>query len=198
MWRGSAPLVLASTSAARRLLLEGAGLQVETQSPGVDERSVETTGLAPPDVARRLAAQKAVAVSRLHPNRLVLGADQTLACQGRLFHKPPDRTAAQGQLMALSGRTHLLHSAFALAQDGVVADSAVEDARLTMRQLSADAVDAYLDVVGDTALQSVGAYQVEGMGIHLFERIEGNHSTILGLPLTPLLAALRRMGLLSI
>jgi septum formation protein len=196
-WRGSAPLILASTSATRRLLLESAGLEVETQSPGVDERAVETAGGGPRDIAGRLAAEKALAVSRIRPERLVLGADQTLACEGRLFHKPEDRTAAHDQITALAGRTHILHSAFALAQNGVVVHEAVEDARMTMRPLSSGAIEAYLDYVAETALQSVGAYQVEGIGIHLFDRIEGDHSTILGLPLIPLLDALRTRGLLA-
>ena len=197
LWRGSAPLVLASTSATRRLLLENAGVTVETQSPGVNERALETADREPRDIARRLAAEKALAVSRLRPERLVLGADQTLACEGRLFHKPADRAAAHGQLMALSGRTHILHSAFALAQNGIVVHEAVENARMTMRPMSPSNIEAYLDYAGDGALQSVGAYQVEGTGIHLFERIEGDHSTILGLPLIPLLAALRTGGLLA-
>src|SRR5215207_7603841 len=180
LWRGSAPLILASTSATRRLLLESAGVKVETQTPGVDERALETAGREPRDIALRLAAEKALAVSRVRPERLVLGADQTLACEGRLFHKPTDRTAAHDQIAALAGRTHVLHSAFALAQNGVVVHEAVEDARMTMRQLSSGVIEAYLDHAGDTALQSVGAYQVEGLGIHLFERIEGDNSTILG------------------
>jgi septum formation protein len=198
LWRGSAPLVLASTSATRRALLESAGVSVETQSPDVDERAVETTGLAPGEVARRLAAEKALAVSRLRPNRLVLGADQTLACDGKLFHKPYDRAGAHDQITALSGRTHILHSAFALAQNGTVVHVGVEDARMTMRDLSSRAIEAYLDHAGDRALQSVGAYQVEDIGIHLFERLEGDHSAILGLPLIPLLAALREEGLLAL
>jgi septum formation protein len=198
LWRGSAPLVLASTSATRRLLLKSAGVTVETQSPGVDERAIETAGRGPREIARQLAAEKALAVSRVRPERLVLGADQTLACEGRLFHKPADRTAAHDQIAALEGRTHVLHSAFTLAQNGIVVHEAVEDARMTMRPLSSGVIEAYLNHIADTALQRVGAYQVEGTGIHLFDRIEGDHSTILGLPLIPLLAALRRMGLLSI
>jgi septum formation protein len=197
LWRGSAPLVLASTSATRRLLLESAGVSVETQAPGIDERALEIAGREPRDIARRLAAEKTLAVSRLRPDRLVLGADQTLACDGRLFHKPPDRAAAHDQLMALSGRTHILHSAFALAEHGAVVREGAEDARMTMRHLSSSAIEAYLDHAGDRALQSVGAYQVEGTGIHLFNRIEGDHATILGLPLIPLLAALRTRGLLA-
>ena len=197
LWRGSAPLVLASTSATRRLLLESAGVSVETQAPGIDERALEIAGREPRDIARRLAAEKALAVSRLRPDRLVLGADQTLACEGRLFHKPAHRAAAHDQLMALSGRTHILHSAFALAEHGAVVREGAEDARMTMRHLSSSAIEAYLDHAGDRALQSVGAYQVEGTGIHLFNRIEGGHATILGLPLIPLLAALRTRGLLA-
>jgi septum formation protein len=174
-------------------------LSVETQAPGIDERAVQAAASSegPPAIARRLAAEKAVAVSRLRPDRLVIGADQTLVCDGRLFHKPANRSEAREQLMALSGRTHVLHSAFALAQDGVIAHEGVDDACMTLRALTSDAIDVYLDVAGAAALQSVGAYQVEGIGIHLFERIEGEHSTILGLPLVPLLAALRRRGLLA-
>jgi septum formation protein len=133
LWRGSALLVLASTSATRRFLLENAGVSVEPHGPGIDERAVEITGLAPREVARRLAAEKALAVSRLRPERLVLGADQTLACDGRLFHKPSNRADAHDQLTALSGRTHVLHSAFALAQNGTVVHVGGEDARMTMR-----------------------------------------------------------------
>jgi septum formation protein len=197
LWRGSAPLLLASTSVTRRLLLESVDLSIETQSPDIDERALETAGREPRAIARRLAAEKALAVSRVRPERLVLGADQTLACEGRLFHKPPDRAAAHDQITALSGRTHILHSAFALAQNGVVVHEGVEDARMTMRRLSSSAIEAYLDHAGDRALRSVGAYQVESIGVHLFERIEGDQSTILGLPLIPLLAALRTRGLLA-
>jgi septum formation protein len=198
LWRGAAPLLLASTSATRRTLLESAGLCVETEAPGIDERAVD---MAPDEsageIARRLAAAKAQAVSRRHPERIVIGADQTLACQGALVHKPADRAAAEEQLAALSGRTHALHSAFALAEGGRVVNEGAADARMTMRALSADAIDRYLDLAGKAALQSVGAYQVEGLGIHLFECIEGDHSTILGLPLIPLLAALREKKLLA-
>ena len=128
----------------------------------------------------------------------MIGADQTLACEGSPFHKPADRAAAQEQLAALSGRTHVLHSAFAIAEHGAVVHEDVAEARMTMRALSADAVERYLDLAGEAALHSVGAYQVEGLGIHLFERIEGDHSTILGLPLLPLLTALRERGLLAL
>jgi len=200
LWRGAAPLLLASTSATRRSLLESAGLRVETEASGIDERAIEQAADAGDagGIARRLAAEKAVAVSRRHPDRIVIGADQTLACEGRLFHKPADRAAAKAQLAALAGRTHMLHSAFAVAQHGVIVRNGAAEARMTLRALSQEAIERYLDLAGDAALQSIGAYQVEGLGIHLFERIEGDHSTILGLPLPPLLAILREMKLLAL
>lgn len=200
LWRGSAPLLLASASPTRRALLTNAGFDVEMQASGIDERAVEAAavhgGLR--DVACRLAREKAFAVSRARPDRLVIGADQTLACEGRLFHKPANRAAAREQLAALAGRTHVLCSAFAIAEGGAVVKEGVDEARMTMRQVSATALEAYLDLAGEQALQSVGAYQVEGPGIHLFERIDGDSSTILGLAILPLLAALREMQLLAL
>jgi septum formation protein len=182
------------------MLLESAGLSVDTAAPGIDERAVERTS---PDksargIARRLAAEKAIAVSRRHPDRIVIGADQTLACDSRLFHKPDDRGAAEKQLAALSGRTHVLNSAIAIARQGEVVREAGQVARMTMRALTPEDIARYLDLAGEAALQSVGAYQVEGLGIHLFERIEGDHSTILGLPLLPLMTSLREMKLLAL
>ena len=197
IWRGSAPLLLASTSETRRRLLASAGLSVDTQAPHVDERAVAGTAADAGETACRLAAEKALAVSRLRPGRLVLGADQTLACGGQAFHKPSDRAAAREQLFALSGRTHVLHSAFALAEAGTLIHTDVDDARMTMRALDGEAIDSYLEAAGAAALRSVGCYQVEGLGIHLFERIEGEQSAILGLPLVPLLLILRSRGLLA-
>jgi septum formation protein len=200
LWRGGAPLLLASTSATRKMLLENAGLRVETEAPGIDERAVESaaSNKSAPEIARRLAAEKALAVSRRHLKRIVVGADQTLACDGALFHKPADRAAVAKQLTTLSGRTHVLNSAVAVAHDGEIVHETEEVARMTMRALSSEDIQRYLGLAGDAALQSVGAYQVEGLGIHLFERTEGDHSTILGLPLLPLLAALRDMKLLAL
>jgi septum formation protein len=200
LWRGGAPLLLASTSATRKMLLENARLRVETEAPGIDERAVESaaSNKSAPEIARRLAAEKALAVSRRHLKRIVVGADQTLACDGALFHKPADRAAAARQLTALSGRTHVLNSAVAVAHDGEIVHETEQVARMTMRALSPEDIQRYLGLAGDAALQSVGAYQVEGLGIHLFERTEGDHSTILGLPLLPLLAALRDMELLAL
>ncbi|KQP83123.1 Maf family protein [Methylobacterium sp. Leaf117] len=200
LWRGALPLLLASTSPTRRGLLDGAGLAVETESPGVDERAVEAeaAGLAPDDLARRLAEAKAGAVAARRPSRVVVGADQVLACDGTLFHKPADPAAAREQIGRLAGRTHALHSAVALAIDGGVVETFVETARLTMRPLTAAQIATYVDGAGpDTIRSSVGGYQLEGLGIHLFSAIAGDHSTILGLPLLPLLTRLRARGLLG-
>lgn len=197
-WLPSKPLLLASTSATRRALLESAGLPVETEAPGVDERTIESvTGGSPENLACRLAAAKALAVGRRRPGRVVVGADQVLELEGEVLHKPEDREAARRQIARLAGRTHSLHSAFAVAIDGELARQGLDSANLTMRTLDDDAVARYLDLAGAAAASSVGAYQLESLGIHLFERVDGDHSTILGLPLIPLLAALRGMGLLA-
>jgi septum formation protein len=201
LWRGDRPLLLASTSNTRRMLLEAAGLPAETEAPGVDERAVEAAVLAegagPAEVARRLASAKALAVSRRRPDAIVVGADQTLDCAGELFHKPADAAEARAHLARLAGRTHTLHSAAALARDGAIIGDLVQDARLTLRALSPAAIERYVAVAGTCVTQSVGAYQIEGLGIHLFERIEGDHATILGLPLVPLLAAFRDLQCLD-
>jgi septum formation protein len=201
-WKAPDRLLLASTSPTRRALLESAGLAVDTESPGVDERAVEAAArheaLVPPALAGRLAAEKALAVSHRHPGRIVLGADQVLACAGEVLHKPGDRGAAREQLRKLAGRSHDLHSAGVLAIGGEVADTFLASARLTVRSLTDETIDLYLDLAGPDVLRSVGVYQVEGLGIHLFEEVDGDHSTILGLPLLPLLSALRRLGCLSL
>lgn len=197
-WTGSAPLLLASTSPTRRLLLESAALPVETAAPDVDERALEarSAGLSPPDLALHLARAKAESVAARHPGRVVIGADQVLDCGGTVFHKPADAAAARAQLACLAGRTHALHSAVALA--GSVRDTFVETARLTLRPLDDRAIAAYVDCAGEDRVRaSVGGYQLEGPGIHLFESVAGDHSTVLGLPLLPLLARLRAAGLLA-
>lgn len=198
-WRGRAPLLLASASATRRALLESAGLPVEMRASGVDERAVEAAAAAldPPALALALAEAKCAAVARIAPDRVVVGADQVLDLDGSVLHKPADRAAARGHLARLQGRSHALHAALALAVDGAIATRFVATARLTMRPLAGPAIEAYLDAAGPAVTTSVGAYQLEGIGIHLFSGIEGDHSTILGLPLPPLLAALRDRDLLT-
>ncbi|MCJ2095162.1 Maf family protein [Methylobacterium sp. J-072] len=197
-WLRPDPLLLASTSPTRRLLLESAALPVETASPDIDERALEASsqGLSPPELALRLAQAKADAVASRHPERVVLGADQVLELDGTIFHKPRDSDEARAQLARLAGRTHALHSAVALA--GAVSDAFVETARLTIRPLDARAIAAYVECAGaDRVRASVGGYQLEGPGIHLFESVAGDHSTVLGLPLLPLLARFRDAGYLD-
>ncbi len=202
LWSPSEKLLLASTSSTRLALLVSAGLSVETQSPDVDERAIEAAAegerLDPSALAARLAAEKALAVSRRNPHRIVLGADQVLACGGEVFHKAADRDAARRQLQLLSGQSHSLHSAGAIAIGGKVAESFTATAILTMRPLTGEAIDLYLELAGPDVLHSVGIYHYEGFGVHLFDSIEGDHSTILGLPLLPLLSALRRLGCLAL
>lgn len=200
LWQGERPLILASQSRARGVLLGNAGLVFEAIPAAIDERALQrASGLtAPGAVAALLAREKAKAVAATHPGRVVLGADQTLALGTRLFDKPADRAAAHAQLRALTGRTHELHAAFAVVSDGEVLAEQVSVARLTMRPLDDDAIAHYLDAAGAAVTASVGAYQLEGLGVHLFSRIEGDHFTILGLPLLPLLQSLRARGLLRL
>jgi len=200
IWRGNFPLILASQSSARKTLLANAGISFEAVPADIDERSVQTnSGLSAPDgIAGLLAREKAIFVSSRNPGRYVVGADQTLALGNRLFSKPAGRAQAADQLRLLAGGTHELHSAVAVACDGKMLFSEVSIARMTMRQLSGEEIRTYLDTAGDAVTTSVGAYQLEGLGVHLFERIEGDHFTILGLPLLPLLAFLRRQGLLGV
>jgi septum formation protein len=200
LWIAPRPLVLASASATRRGLLESAGLPVETDPSRVDERAVErgSSKVAPAELALRLAEEKALEVGRRRPERLVLGADQVLDLDGEVLHKPADRREALEHLRRLAGRAHRLHSAVALARGGALLDGFVASATLTMRALGQDAMDRYVEAAGDAALSCAGAYQVEGLGVHLFEAIEGDHATILGLPLIPLLARLRGLGCLAV
>jgi nucleoside triphosphate pyrophosphatase len=200
LWLAPQPLVLASRSSARRVMLEAAGIPVELAAADIDERAVEAraVALSAREAANVLAREKARANAAQRLDRIVVGADQTLALGPRRFSKPRDRAAASDQLRMLSGRTHELHSAVAVARAGRVVFSHVETARLTMRALSDRFIDAYLDLVGSDAMSSVGAYQIEALGVQLFERIDGDHFTILGLPLLPLLAFLRREHCLAV
>jgi septum formation protein len=200
LWRGKYPLILASQSRSRQTLLADAGINFEAVPAEIDERAVQQASnlTAPAAIARLLAREKSLAVSAVMPGRLVVGADQTLALGSRLFSKPVGRAQASEQLRALAGGTHELHSGVAVARDGKILFADVTSARMTMRKLGEAEIDAYLDEAGEVVTSSVGAYQLEGLGVHLFERIEGDHFTILGLPLLPLLAFLRSERLLSV
>jgi septum formation protein len=199
-WRQAQPLILASQSRVRRLLLANAGVACEAIPADIDERAIQKqSGLQrPAQVAGLLALEKARAVASRHPDRIVLGADQTLALGDKLFDKPAGRAEAAAQLRALSGGTHELHSAIALVSNGAVLAEAVGAARLTMRPLTDQAIEHYLDAAGAAVTSSVGAYQLEGLGVHLFDRVEGDHFTVLGLPLLLLLPVLRARGLILI
>ncbi len=193
-----ARIILASGSPFRRKMLEDAGVPFEQVRPEIDERAVEQavagSGLTPADLAEILAEAKATAVSELHPDALVIGSDQTLSLGEDILHKPADMEEARRRLLALSGRTHELNSAVVLAQNGDAVWRHVSTARLAMRHLDPGFIGRHLASVGDKALSSVGAYQIEGEGIQLFEKIDGDHFTIVGLPLLPLLAELRARG----
>jgi len=200
LWRGTSPLILASQSSARKMLLANAGLEFEAMTADVDERGIQTASRLsnPREIGLLLAREKAKAVSVHRPGCYVIGADQTLALGDRLFNKPAGRAQALAQLRDLAGNCHELNSAVAVARDGDVVFEDVSVARMTMRAMTEAELSAYLDAAGDAVTTSVGAYQLEGLGIHLFERIEGDHFTILGLPLLPLLAFLRSRQLIAV
>jgi septum formation protein len=197
-WREPKPLILASKSRARAALLQQARIPFVIETAEIDERAVEAplraSGADARAIAAHLAQAKARALAGRHPDRLILGADQTLALNGRMFTKPTGREEALEQLRALAGREHALHSALCVAQGSNLLFETTETALMAMRPLSEVFLAAYADAAGPALMASVGAYQVEGLGIQLFEHIDADHSTILGLPLIPLLAFLRRHG----
>jgi septum formation protein len=194
-------LILASRSPARTALLSAAGVSFVAMPSSVEERAVEMPliekGVSAKEIASVLADAKATTVSRDSSGAFVIGADQTLELDGARWTKPGSVAEAREQLALLSGRTHELHSAVAVARDRAILWRHSDSARLTMRPLTATAIDAYLAEVGDAALSSVGAYQIEGPGIRLFERLDGDYFTILGLPLLPLLMYLRSEGVIA-
>jgi septum formation protein len=198
LWIASKPLLLASKSEVRRKIVAAAGVPIESRPAPIDERAIEARSKAHDalEVARVLAGAKAHTVAAQMPARVVLGADQTLTLGEKRFSKPPNRDGARDQLLELRGKTHRLHSALTVVRDGEVLFEHSDTAELTMRQFSDRFLESYLDAVGDSALASVGGYQIESAGIHLFEKISGDHFTILGLPLLPLLGFLRQSGLM--
>lgn len=194
-------LLLASASETRRALLSNAGLSFEVAPADIDERAAErpllNSGASPEDLALALAMTKAATISERNPADLVIGADQVLELEGERLTKPEDMEAARRQLLRLSGRTHHLHAGIACARMGEIVWQHTETASLTMRRVEPAIVGRYLAAAGASALNSVGAYQIEGRGIQLFEKIEGDYFAILGLPLLPLLAFLRAVGVIE-
>ena len=196
-------IILASTSRARREMLAAAGVAFTVEAADVDEPAIRKTLLAaksaatPPQIADALARAKAEDVSQRHKGSLVIGGDQVLALGTELLTKAKDEAAARATLKKLRGMTHELHSAVALAVDGRVLWTHIGTARLKMREFSDAFLDEYLTRAGDRIGQSVGAYELEGLGVQLFDKIEGDYFTILGLPLLPLLAELRAYGMIA-
>jgi nucleoside triphosphate pyrophosphatase len=199
---GRPPLILASGSKSRARILEAAGLTFIIEPPGLDEGVMRQAvsaerALEPHDVAEVLARAKAEAVSELAPKAFVIGGDQVLALGDTILSKPETMEAARRQLLDLSGKSHTLHTSVALAANGATVWGETTIATLTMRKLSPEFIGRYLAAAGEEVLSSVGAYQIESLGVQLFEKIEGDYFSILGLPLIPLLDTLRREGVIE-
>lgn len=177
-------------------MLENAGVAFTIRVADVDEDALKRPGVDPTALALELAAAKALAVSRADPEAWVLGGDQTLSFEGGLISKAPTLQAARDRLSAMRGRSHQLHSGAALARNGALVWSGVDSVTLRMRDFSDVFLDAYLAAEGDALLHCVGSYRLEGPGAQLFEAVEGDYFTVLGLPLWPVLEALRRAGVL--
>jgi septum formation protein len=194
-------LILASASTARQAVLHAAGLVFTAQAARVDEdaikRAAQAEGASADDAALQLAEMKAQRVARRETDALVIGADQILLCGERWFDKPADLGAVRTHLLALRGQTHTLVTAMVCFRDGRRIWHHIAHPRLTMRNFSDRFLDAYVAAEGAAAMASVGAYRLEGLGVHLFDRIEGEHSAILGLPLLPLLGFLRQHGVVT-
>lgn len=191
-------LILASKSPFRSMLLKNAGVNFISEAADIDERAIEeplqNSGVTPEDIAMVLAEAKAQDVSARHKGALIIGSDQTLSLNDRVFHKPVDMEDARRHLLAMSGKTHQLNSAVTLAVDGETVWRHISVARMTMRELSPAFIGRHLARVGNNVLSSVGAYQFEGEGVQLFDKIDGDYFTIVGLPLLPLLKELRARG----
>ncbi len=192
------PIILASASASRKAMLEAAGVRFEAVPAGIDERALEAemAFAETAEIAQALAGAKAAAVSAVRPGAWVLGSDSLVEVGGRRFDKPKSREEADEYLRAFSGRTMTLHSAAALARGGRIDWVETDLARLVVRELSAAFISAYLDAEWPALAGCVGVFRIEGAGVHLFERIAGDQFTVLGMPLLPVLGALRMRGLL--
>ncbi len=189
-------IILASKSAARAQILKDAGVAVTLKSAGVDEAPIKARALAKGESPRRIAeilAEAKAAAASSGSLDLTIGADQTLECEGRLHDKADDLDQARAELLRLRGKTHQLHAATALAQDGHIIWRDVQSVSLTMRAFSDDFLDAYLSGNAETATSCVGGYALEGEGVQLFSAIDGDYFAVLGLPILPLLAELRRL-----
>jgi septum formation protein len=193
------PLILASGSAARAAMLSQAGVPFTVEVAGVDEDQIKTAmaGASPEALAEELACAKALAVSRHRPEAWVLGADQTLSFEGGLISKAGSVEAARERLARMRGRTHHLHSGAALARDGQILWSGVDSVRMVMRQVSDAFLDDYVARETDAIRSCVGSYKLEGLGAQLFQAVEGDYFTVLGMPLWPVLAELRRAGVIA-
>lgn len=196
-------LILASGSLARRDMLKAAGIAFTVIPAAIDEAAIrdaltaENEAIDPADVAEILARAKGEAVSRGNPDSLVISADQTLSLDGQILSKPADLDEAREALLHLRGADHRLHTAAALVESGEVVWSHVESAHMKMRKFSFDFLSEYLVRAGEEVCQSVGAYQFEGLGLQLFEEVDGDYFSILGLPMLPLMAELRSRGVIS-
>ena len=192
------PLILASSSQSRISMLKNAGLSFETIPADIDERKIElelkNKNSTPELIAAKLANAKAVAVSNLHKDVLVIGADQTLSLDGIQINKVEDLVSAKEKITKLSGKTHCLHSAVCCIYNGFELWNYISTAYMSMRNLDSTEIDQYLSLSGSEILSSVGCYQLERIGVQLFDKIEGDFFTILGLPLLPLLNFLRQQG----
>lgn len=189
-------LILASKSAARREVLANAGVAFDIQVAGIDEDALKRPGVDARDLAIELAKAKALAVSAQYPDAVVLGADQTLAFEGGLVSKAPSLEAAKARLADMRGKPHQLHSGVALAKGGKILWADADTAHMQVRDFSDDFLNAYIDTEGDELLHCVGSYRLEGMGAQLFDKVDGDYFTVLGMPLWLVLEQLRRFGVL--
>ncbi|MCF6195650.1 MAG: Maf family nucleotide pyrophosphatase [Emcibacter sp.] len=195
-------LILASASKSRRVMLRNAGISCRFEAANIDEAVVKNSmmkvGAAPEKISEKLAQEKAVFVSKNHPNDIILGADQLLFCEGRLFDKPKDKAEAKAHLQFFRGKSHILHTSYALVRQNALLICETYSPCLTMRNFSDDFLDKYLDQSGDKILNSVGCYLLEDRGPQLFSEINGDYFTILGLPLLNVMENLRKLNILDI